>query len=230
MMWRRSALLASMAAAACASASGALHPGLPAAVAVAAKPSARFAIRLTPDAAIASASTPATARLVVQSLVPATVNFEVALEATGRAVLAQPADVRFTVTAAEPAREVPVAYGVSGAGSGELRARVVARDESGRLIGPLSAVLYLGSNGAEVVHSEADSKAVELLQLERSRAANRISEAVYRDRRSRVAGGGAKSLAGWTPGNDEVRVQGQVTWTDSAGQTHPVPFAPVQIV
>jgi hypothetical protein len=195
-----------------------------------AKPTARFAIRLTPDLAIASAATPATARLLVQSLVPGTVNFEVALDATGTAALVQPAGVSFSVTAADPSREIPVQYAVSGAGPGELHARIVARDESGRLIGPLSTVLHLGSDGAEVVHSNADPKAVELLQLARRRAANRLSEAGYRDRRSRVAGGGARSVVGWTPGNAGVRIEGQVMWTDSAGHTHPVAVAPVGIL
>jgi hypothetical protein len=199
-------------------------------IGLAAKPTAHFAMRLTPDRAIASTSSPASARLIVQSLVPGTINFEVTLEATGRAVLAQPADLRFTTTAAEPTREIAIDYGVNGAGSGELHARALARDESGRLIGRLSAVLYLGSDGAEIVHSAADPKAVELLQLARSRAANRMTEAAYRDSRSRVAGGGAKSVVTWTPGNAEVRIEGQVMWTDSASGTHPVEFAPVTIV
>ncbi|HEY7169716.1 MAG TPA: hypothetical protein VH417_02655 [Vicinamibacterales bacterium] len=194
------------------------------------KPSARFAMKLTPDQAIASASSPATARLAVQSLVADTVDFEVTLEATGIALLAQPAGVRFTVTAADPAREIPIQYAVSGVGPGELHARVVARSAAGRLLGPVSTTLYLGSNGSEIVHSDADPKAVELLQLSRSRAANRISDAEYRARRARVAGGGATSVVGWTAGNAEVRIEGQVMWTDSAGHTHPVAAAPVGIL
>ena len=73
-------------------------------IGLAAKPTARFAMRLTPEAAIASASSPVSARLIVQSLVPGTVNFEVTLEASGRAVLERTAELRFSVAAGEPGR------------------------------------------------------------------------------------------------------------------------------
>jgi len=81
-------------------------------VALPAKPTARFAMRLIPDLPVASASSPASSRLIVQSQLPETINFEVTLEATGHAVLAQSPDVSFSITAAEAAREIPIAYGV----------------------------------------------------------------------------------------------------------------------
>lgn len=138
---------------------------------------------------------------------------------------------------------VPLRYRVAGPGEAAIEAWVTVLDPAGAPGLRRRAQLFLLSDGQEVLQTSTGPLDLRLLRLDRDRAAGRLDEAAYQEARDQALGGGAGetgSLTGQPPAvppgfpptvaaASDLTISGRILWTDSAGVTHPVRRAPVEI-
>jgi len=122
-------------------------------------------------------------------------------------------------------------YVVRKDGVGEIRATVKAGGTVGPRFGAATAVLYIVGKNGKVFASNTGFLDLQITALDAEFASGNLDKDSYATAVRSAEGGGAtfashvQALVG-----DSVTVSGHVRWTDSAGNTHPVRLAPVQLI
>src|SRR3989338_3910215 len=123
-------------------------------------------------------------------------------------------------------------------GKGELRANLLALSpENERILFGRSSTLYFLADSEGVLIDDVGFISLEIKKLNKN-----VRYDIYREKLDRILGGGAIETNGNVQSTGKtlqkysilsafgtVTVSGQILWTDSAGNTHPVRYAPVEI-
>ncbi len=140
------------------------------------------------------------------------------------------------VPAAGQSVDVPIPFVVTGPGAGVVQASVTAYDSVGHSIVTRSTRLWVAAGDGGVSQSTRGSLDAAVTALSSARAA--LPADTYAAALDRLLGGGAvvttSATAATGPSQAQsaggtVTISGQVRYTDSAGNTHPVRLAPVEI-
>ncbi|MCC7106370.1 MAG: PKD domain-containing protein [Chloroflexi bacterium] len=131
-----------------------------------------------------------------------------------------------------------VRYTTRGGGDGELRISVQALDAAGSVLGTRSATLYTLTTGSDVLHSASGHLDARLRSLELRRDRGTLSPSAFEAESRQTAGGGAKTIVSIRSAPRSAPraaaagplISGQTQWTDSAGGSHPIRLAVVQIL
>lgn len=201
-----------------------------------------FALELVPQAASGPLGQTLSAELRLR---PARdfAALEVSLSASGGLTIE--GDAAFTLAAPPIGATVatPLRYRVDGAGASELQVSVTATDRGGARLAVRVGRLFLLANGQEVLQGTSGPLDLQLQRLERDRAAGLLDDAAYAEAREATLGGTASETGTLTglpaslpagfaqiqQNSDDLTIAGRMTWTDGAGNLHPVRFAPVEI-
>ena len=129
-------------------------------------------------------------------------------------------------------RVVPIRFLVRAEGEGEVRATITGQRADGAALGSTSAVLYLLAARHEVLFARTGFLDLRVARLDRQLQTRVLDGARHAAAVESLRGGGLVVRPASAPpavsrlGN----VSGHVLWTDRSGGTHPVRFAPVQIL
>lgn len=153
----------------------------------------------------------------------------VSLSAIGRIdVLDDPAvldDVR-----AGTERVVPVRFLVRAEGEGEVRATITGLRADGAALGSTSAVLYVLASRREALLARTGFLDLRLARLDRQLQTRALDGARHTAAVAALRGGGVVQAVPAVVVRRPGGVLGHVFWTDRSGGTHPVRFAPVQLL
>ena len=130
---------------------------------------------------------------------------------------------------------VPIPFVVTGPGAGMVRASVSALDRAGKPLITRAVTLWLATRGSNVFQSTSGSLDAAIRSLSSARGV--LPPDVYAAELDRLLGGSAAAKTAIAPAGPAVAqspggtvsISGQVRYTDSAGNTHPVRLAPVEI-
>lgn len=219
------------------------RPDVPAKRIATDKPSKGLNVTLVPQAEVASLGVTSSATLTMESSRDVA-SFVVSVTAIGSATLNGSAT--FTVPAAQGGAKTAatIRYLVANAGKGEIRAAVTAQNNTGKQIATRVVQLYYLASADEVLFGRSGPLDLQLKRYGKDRQAGRLDADAYEaaiaqslyggatETRAPLAGAGAvgADAAAVTPqAAADITVSGQILWTDSAGGTHPVRLAPVEI-
>lgn len=165
----------------------------------------------------------------------------VAVHTTGALTLNSPATLSLPAARKGSVVNLQISYAVGGAGQGELRATVAATNDKGAVLATTTRRIYTYASATEVLYGVSGPLDLQIKRLRRDHSAGRINDEEFARSSKRVLYGGATETGSVRPGSgapdggvsvqatNDVTVTGRILWTDSAGGTHAVRSAPVEI-
>jgi hypothetical protein len=128
-------------------------------------------------------------------------------------------------------RTIPVRFRVRAEGEGEVRATITGLRADGAALGSTSAVLYVLASQREALLGRTGPLDLRLAYLDRQLQTRAIDRTRHASAVEALRGGGAVRAGPLrSPIARGANVSGHVLWTDRSGGTHPVRFAPVQLL
>ena len=135
---------------------------------------------------------------------------------------------------------VPLQYQVNNAGKGAVNVEIITYSANGQVLATNLALIHYNATDAAVFHSTNGSLETEIMELDWLWWNKQLTEEDYLAAKEKILGGGAEQemtvTSGIAAGVDaqaaavgDLTISGQIRWTDSAGGTHPVRFATIEI-
>ncbi len=111
-----------------------------------------------------------------------------------------------------------------------MRATVEALNDAGEVLVAKTTIIYYLATGGEVLHGASGSLALRLRGLSRAHDSEALSDTEYEAAlRAALTACVTESIGTASGPAPNIHIQGKLEWTDSAGGTHPVRLADVEI-
>ncbi len=197
------------------------------------KPLGDFSISLEPQVLGNAVGTSTQVNLVVTPNVDVAA-FTTTLRARGAVTINSPLTSALPAAKAGQSFSVPLDIVVERSGAGEVWATVAASNSAGRKLGTRTDVLYSLATSDTALYSTSGPLDLKVRQLRGTPGAD-PSAAASADAIEQIMGAGAAETNSSAPGKattpaaGNLTISGRMLWTDSAGATHPIALAPVEI-